>query len=213
MDWDKASPAVRSYRPITKAELREFLEPYRLAFPGWNALGDRALYRDTWPVRQQIGFQVLRSAQYRPSCALSIIPVPSGQLLYQLLDVRHREVGRRDHARRWPEVLRAMETQFEPDVRAPLTLEGALRAAEAGVVGIERVHAGTAAGLALLNACLGNTAAGVHWCERVMLLPKSEGRDLYPWEPPIIAFATELRTALQTGETNGFLSDLKGSGS
>src|SRR6267142_2839700 len=97
--------------PLTKKQLVEYFQPYREAFPDWAVEHDVTLTRTHGPLKQAIHFQAVRSGAYRPSHAIDIsMRVPDGcSILHKHLDVKHREVLPREHATKWPLVLKAME--------------------------------------------------------------------------------------------------------
>jgi hypothetical protein len=193
---------------LTKKQLVEFFQPYKEAFPDWAVEHDVTLTRTHGPVKQAIHFQALRSGAYRPSHAVDILlRVPDGcSILHKHLDVRHREVLPRDHATKWPLVLKAMEEQFAPSIRQPLDVTETLRLAEeeAARDRIDNINYST--GLAVLNAYFGHTERALYWCGRVEETAANLGRPLGDWEVRKRRYALELQQAVKTGKEQEFLS-------
>ena len=167
------------------------------------------LTRTHGPLKQAIHFQSLRSGAYRPSHAINILTrVPDGcSILHRHLDVKHREVLPREHATKWPLVLKAMEEQFLPSIRKPLDVAETLRLAEeeADRDRIDNINYST--GLAVLSAYLGNTERALYWCGRVEETATHIGRPLGDWETRKRHYALELQQAVKLGKSTGeFLS-------
>jgi len=194
--------------PLTKKHLVEYLQPYREALPDWAVEHDVMLTRTHGPLKQVIHFQALRSGSYRPSHAVDIlVHVPDGcSILHKHLDIKHREVLPRDHATKWPLVLRAMEEQFEPSIRQPLGVAETLRLAEeeAGRDRINNIN--YSIGLAVLNAYLGNAERALYWCGRVEETATHLRRALGDWETRKRRYALDLQQAIKAGKEREFLS-------
>ena len=194
--------------PLTKKQLVEYFQPYREAFPDWGVEHDLLLTRTHGPLKQAIHFQALRSGAYRPSNAIDILMrVPDGcSVLHKHLDVKHREVLAREHATKWPLVLKAMEEQFLPSIRKPLDVAETLRLTEeeADRDRIDNINYST--GLAVLNAYLGKVERAIYWCGRVEETATHLGRPLGDWETRKRRYVLELQQAVKAGKEREFLS-------
>ena len=196
------------YQPLSKMELKSFFEPYRQAFPDWSVEHDLMLSRQNGPIRQGIFLYGLSYAAYRPEHFIEIqFAIPDGcSLLNQSLDIKHRQVERREHETKWPLVLKAMEEQFLPPIRQPLNVTEVLRFAEeeAARDRIENINYLT--GLAVLNAYVANAERAIYWCCRVEESAANLGRPLGDWETRKRLFILELQHAIKTGKEREFLS-------
>lgn len=199
---------LSQYLPLTKRELKEFFASYRQAFPAWEVENDVVLTRRHGPVKQIIYFEGLRYAAYRPGHSIELlIVIPGGcTLLQQHLDVKHREVERRQHSTKFSLVLKAMEDQFLPSIRKPLDVAETLWFAEeeADRDHIENINNSTA--LAVLNAYLGNSERACYWCDRVEQTAAQTRRPLADWEIRTRLYAIELQNAVKHGKEHDFLS-------
>ena len=195
-------------KPLTKAQLAGFFRDYRDAFPGWSVEADVVLSRALGPVKQVIAFEALRSGAYRPSHSIEVTgPPDTGQLLFQHLDVRHREVLPREHATKWPFVVKAMEEQFLPAVREPLDLARVLRLGEEQVARDGSENPVSFSSLAALSAHLGDSDRSLRWCDRSSSRLASLGRDPADWESRLDSFNQQLRKSIQTGRVREFLRE------
>ena len=199
---------LATYLPLTKKELTEFFEAYRQAFPDWEVEHDVVLTRKHGPLRQAIYLEGLRYAAYRPGHSIDLlINVPDGcSLLQQHLDVKHRQVERREHAAKWPVVLNAMEEQFLPAIRKPLDVAETLRLAEEEMERDRINNINHFTGLAVLNAYLGNTERALYWCGRVEETATHLGRPLGDWETRKRRYSLELQQAIMAGNVLAFLA-------
>ena len=192
---------------LTKKHLLDCFRNYREAFPDWAVEHDVVLSRVNGAVRQQIGFQALRTGAYRPSCSIQVLLVPEFcYVLQQWLDVKHREVSLREHATKWPSVVKAMEEQFLPPIRNPLSVVETLRLAEEDTErnGIDNLNNST--GLAALNAYQGNLERALYWCDRVKTCSAKMERQLGEWEVRKVEFVTQLLHAIDEGRERMFLA-------
>src|SRR5688572_8126818 len=126
--------SLKKYIPITKAQLKAVVADYAKVFPSWGVLPDgTALIRSTGPVRQMVWFQKMSSAAYRPTHSIGALALPGChiRMLPQILDVKHREVEHRWHERKLADTVTAMEQQFQPDIRKPLSVAEVLALCEA----------------------------------------------------------------------------------
>jgi hypothetical protein len=191
---------------MTKAQLVGYFRDYRAVFPEWSVKHDVVLCRSTGPVEQQIGFQALRSGGYRPSHSVDVAGGPDGgQVLFQFLDVRHCQILPREHAAKWPLVVRAMEDQFLPALREPLEPTEVLRLGEESVERGEADSSVVFSSLAALSAHLGELDKSLKWCDRSDSRLASMGRELADWELRLASFNQQLRQAVQVGRTGEFL--------
>lgn len=193
---------------LTKTQLRGFFKDYRSAFPEWSVEHDLLLTRMLGPVKQHIGFEALRYGAYRPSNSIDVAGTPgTGQLVFQFLDVRHREVTAREHPTMWNSIVNAMEEQFLPDIRKPLDLVQVLQVSE-GWVKRERCETpNICSSLATLSAHLGDLDRSLRWCNRSSFLLANRGRGLSDWELKLNCFNEQLKNAIQNRQTHEFLQD------
>jgi len=194
-----------TYRRLTKRELVTFFEVYRDAFPNWSVEHDTVLTRSEGLIRQDISFEALRDGAYRPSCSVDVLITPPAQLLFRFLDIKHREVLPREHERKWPLLLKAMEEQFLPAVRKPLDVAEVLRVAEQDVAE-QGGNINQLTGLAAMNAYLGNNQRALLWCKRIEDELVNVGREPADWKLGRARFARQLREAIDRGQEQSFLS-------
>lgn len=193
-------------RPLTKAQLVGFFKDYRDAFPVWSVEHDVVLYRTLGPVKQIIAFEALRSGAYRPSHSIEVAgPPDGGQLLFQYLDIHHREVLPREHAAKWPAVVKAMEEQFLPDVRVSLDLAGVLQLGEEQIARDGSENPISLSSLATLSARLGDSDRALKWCDRLNSRLASLGREPADWESRLASFNQRLRNSIQNERVREFL--------
>jgi hypothetical protein len=192
-------------QPLTKSQLVGYFNDYRSAFPDWEVEHDVVLARSDGPLKQRIAFEALRSGAYRPSHSIEVLIAPDVRVLAGFLDIKHREVLPREHAAKWPRVLKAMEEQFLPSIRRPLDAAEVLQLAEEEVVRdrIDKTHYSVA--LAALNAFTGNSERAIWWCERVPAQLASLGREPVDWERCHADYAEALREATGEGRARQFL--------
>lgn len=194
---------------LTKKELMAYFEVYRNAFPDWEVKHDVVLTRSLGPIAQNIAFQSLSYGAYRPECLIDVSGPPDlgSRLLHQMLDVKHRQVERRQHANEWPKVLQAIEEQFLPNVRKPLDIAEVVQLAEQGVVrdGTEKIRIMN--GLATLNVHLSRNDRAIYWCNRGEQSLEAYGSKLAGWQIAQAEFARNLRIAIEEERGLAFLSN------
>jgi len=193
-------------KPMTKRELADCFQVYRQAFPEWTVEHDVVLSRSNGPIKQYIAFEALRAGSYRPSCSVEVAGTPERiQLLFQFLDIKHRDVLPREHPTKWPKVLKAMEKQFRPSLRKPLEVDDVIRLAEEEVErdGIDNVNYFT--GLAVLHAHAENVQRALFWCDLIEHQVTVKGGNATEWEMRLAEFTCGLREALRSGKERAFL--------
>jgi hypothetical protein len=201
-------PSTRTAtRRLTKRELAGFFGDYRRAFPDWDVQHDVVLVRADGLLQQRITFEALSSGAYRPACAVYVQPL-NAQLLFRFLDVRHRQVLAREHPRRCPLIIKAMEEQFEPPVRKALDAADVLKLAEQKARRDSIENANYLIGLAALNAHLDRTERAMAYCQRIIDSLASSGRPPAPWEVGRVRSSKELFNALRTGQHHAHLEAL-----
>lgn len=195
---------------LTKKELAAYFKVYRDAFPDWKVEHEVVLTRTAGPIAQFISFQGLSYGAYRPECMIDVYGPPDrgSRLLYQMLDVKHRQVERRQHATEWPKVLRAIKEQFVPDARKPLEIVEVLRLAE------EEAEKGANVryfnGVAMLNAYLERFDRAAEWCGRAVASLEPSGDELVGWQRDQADFARQLNGAIEQGRGEQFVAELIG---
>jgi hypothetical protein len=200
-----------SMKPLSKKELKEYFQVYREAFPDWDVKHQVMLTRSAGPISQHIPFQSLSYGAYRPECMVDVVGPPDGgaTLLHQMLDVKHRQVERRQHSTEWPKVLKAIEEQFVPDVRRPLEVAEVLRLAEEEALRDGISNERYLNGLATLNVHLGHDDRAVEWRDRAEASFKEFAEATPPpeWMLKQVEFARQLRDAIREGRGSEFLAE------
>lgn len=198
------------HKPLTTAQLVAYFNAYRDTFPNWTVEHEATLTRTTWPIKQIIDFQALRSGAYRPSCVVAILPAPENcHLLNKWLDIKHREILPREHPTKWPMVLAAMDEQFLPPIRMPLDVAHVLKLAEDEAVRDSIVNVNYSCGLATLNAYVGKLDRAIWWCDRLEDQLATLGRNPADWELRKGAFTRQLRDAIGDDRADQFLQMLR----
>ena len=194
-----------SIKPLTKRELTKYFSDYRREFPDWAVKHDFVLVRHQGPIEQHIAFEGLRGGSYRPSHSVHLLVGPDVTMLSGFLDIKHRDVLPREHVRKFPLVIRAMEEQFRPSIRRPLDVEEVLRLAEEDVTRGQISNLNDLSGLAALSAYVGDTKRAFSWSDRVEERVQKLGRAPADWELRLAEFARGLRNAIQAGNHRSFL--------
>jgi hypothetical protein len=195
-------------KQLTDTELARYFADYRAAFPDWDVEYDTVLVRQRWPVKQHIAFEPLLRGAYRPSHSAEILIALQVRILPAFLDMKHREVLPREHSRKVPLVVKAMEEQFRPSVRKPLDVPEVLRLGEEHAASLPFVPAPYATGLAALNAHLDNPLRAAFWCDRVEDRVQAQGRPPAEWELRLVAYVHQLRRAIESGTTASFFRSI-----
>ncbi len=190
---------------LSAAALRECFQDYRASFPEWEVKQDGVLVRTTGLLRQVIAFERVRGHAYRPSCSVELLVSPTYQILFAFLAGPRKETRASEHRARWKDVVAAMETQFTPTIRSPLSLAAVIRAAsdartEGGAGNVQRV-----AGMAILFAMDGDFEQAERCCTDVEELV-DRSRPQADWERASVATTRELRNAIKAGRVEQFLS-------
>lgn len=192
---------MRDYKPLTNKQLGDVVDQYASMFPDWQVFGRVGFFRTRGPVRQQIGFEALRTGAYRPAHTIVALPLPTSGMLHQDLDIRNRQIYLRHHASRWLDVVAAMEAQFRPDVRKPLDLEEVTDLCEHQA----RNSTNDLAMLAILYAWLGRKIEAIHCCEKMADAPMPTLAPVPEWQRDRIAFGQELVRQIHAGTDRQFL--------
>lgn len=187
--------------PLTKKQLAEVVECYAAVFPGWEVLGGNRLVRTEGPILQQIGFEALRSGEYRPMAGVRASSLPNVRMLPQILDVKHRQALLREHPTKWRDIVAAMEQQFRPPVRKPLDLQEVKALCEQQA----RDSSNDLCMLAILYAYLGEKDKALVCCERIRSLPSPGLGPRLDWEEQHKEFGRQLRQAIEAGNERQFL--------
>ncbi|HKU76414.1 MAG TPA: hypothetical protein VJR02_21060 [Pyrinomonadaceae bacterium] len=197
--------------PLTKKALLKYFEDYRQAFPDWTVKHKVMLVRSEGVIEQQIAFEALRAGSYRPSSSIKVAGPDRGFLLLsQFLDIKHEQIWPREHERKFPLVLQAMEEQFRPSIRRPLDPSVVLRLAEEEVADGRAGNINYCCGLAVLSAAIGKNERGLFWCNQVEEKLQSLGREPAEWELLFAQFARDLRMAIEEGRASDFLNNIVG---
>ncbi len=113
----------------------------------------------------------------------------------------------REHAAKWPLVVKAMEQQFQPPVREPLDLIKVLRLAEEDVTVVGCENLSSLSALASLCAYLGDADGTLRWCEHTLSVFANLGRAPAEWELQMAAFCRQLRNAVELGGARDYLRE------
>jgi hypothetical protein len=187
--------------PMSKTQLTNVAKCYATVFPGWEMFGGVGFFRIEGPIRQQIAFEALPSGAYRPSCGIRALSLPSARMLFQHLDVRHRQVLLRQHESRWGEVVAAMEQQFSPAIRKPIDLDEVVSLCEREA----RNATNDLAMLAILYAWLGRNQEAIDRCQRMEQAPAPTLAPRLDWERRHIEFGRDLVKAIAAGKARQFI--------
>lgn len=189
------------YERITNKQLKEIVADYAASFAGWRSFDGTAFVREHGPVRQMVWFEALRTGAYRPNSGISASAIPQVRMLPQMLDVRHREVTRRQHSDRKAAIVAAMEQQFRPSIQRPLDVGEILRLCEAE----GRETTNDFAMLALLHAWLGQREEALSYCSRAQSCPQPTLAPIPESETRIKIFCRSLAGAVELGAASAFL--------
>jgi hypothetical protein len=114
-------------KPMTKAELRQYVAAYEILFQDWNRREGIGYFRFSGPFVQQVWFENLRSGAYRPVMTVAVLLAGGGATLHQFLDFPNREILPRDHDRKYESVRMAMRSEFRPEIGLPLDERAVLK--------------------------------------------------------------------------------------
>ncbi|MFO0979217.1 MAG: hypothetical protein U0996_22605 [Planctomycetaceae bacterium] len=191
-------------KPMTKSELRQYVEAYRPFFDNWTAVRGEGFVRISGPVAQQVWFENLRSGAYRPVSAISILVAKGGAMLHSFLDIRHREILPREHDLKFERVYRAMSEQFVPSIISPLNAIEVRQLCEERATGrINDAHS-----LSALNAYLGDYDAASKWIATLKRLTKDR-TDLEDWEVSCVRAANALEEAIANDNVKVALDEIR----
>ncbi len=190
---------TQNARRLSLEELAQFLAFYQSKLSGWRVVRQSVLVREAAPVAQGIAFERLPDGVYRPVGHLRVLVAP--ELVWalempQYLDIKVRQIGRREHAELRDRVCEAMRIEFVPSITTPLRSDDALKLYEQAAL----PSAAEAYSLAAFNAYLGNNDQARKWCRRytelsTRLVPQpQEAGDLRQ------AFLDQLELWLSKGE-------------
>lgn len=191
-------------KPMTKSELRKYVEAYRPLFCNWNAVGNDGFVRVSGPIAQMVWFENLRSGAYRPAAGVSILVAKGGSMLHQFLDIRNRQVLPREHDSKFERVCQAMCDQFVPSINSPLDASEVCRLCEERATG--RIH--DAHSLSALYAYLGDFDSARKWLESLKRLTKGR-TDLTDWEENFVRAANALEEAIESGNVKDLLDEIR----
>ena len=197
--------AVR-IEPMTRSELRKYVEAYRPLFCNWTAVRGEGFVRVTGPIAQKIWFENLRSGAYRPVAGVSILVARGGSMLHQFLDIRNREVLPREHDSNFERVRKAMCDQFVPSIISPLDASEVCRLCEERATG-RMIDAHS---LSALNAYLGDFDSARKWNDTLKRLALNR-TDLQEWEKEYVRAAKALEESIESGNVKAFLDEVRAS--
>lgn len=164
---------------ISLTELRSILEFYNATLPHWRIVRKDTLIREAGPILQGITFERLSGGEYRPTGHVRVLVAPEdfwGFELCQHLNVKYRQINRRQHPEFRDRVANAIHAEFVPNVDRPLVAEEVLELYEREA---SPPRSPDAYSLAALNAYLGHRDRATHWCSRFTELVNAGGN---PWQ-------------------------------
>jgi hypothetical protein len=184
---------------LTVTELRSIIEFYHAYFPAWKVIQRSTLVREDSPVVQGITFERLSGGEYRPTGHIHVLVVPTDYWFLELpqdLNIKLRQINRRQHPELRDRVVEAIRAEFVPSVDRPLVAEEVLELYE------ERAHptAPEAYSLAALNAYLGHAERARYWCSRFTELVNNLGRPWQDFDYQRRAFLDQLEKWLDAGD-------------
>jgi hypothetical protein len=184
---------------LTREELGEIVEFYHARFPTWRVVRDNSLVREQVPIIQGITFERLPRGEYRPTGHIRVLVAPEDFWVFELpqyLNVKVRQVNRRQHPEFRDRVVQAIRLEFVPNVDRPLIAEDVLELYE---------HKATptdleAYSLAALNAYLGHEERALYWCSRFTQLVNEVGNPWQDCDYKRRAFLEQLEQWMKAGE-------------
>ena len=189
------------YKKLTSKQFREVVTPYLEAFPDWQRFGDMGIFREEFPIRQQITFENLSSGMYRPVHAVRALPLRLSRMLFQHLGARCRQLTYRQHKGQWREMLACIRDQFRPSVIAPLNIEEVILLCESESLG----RANDLSMLAILYAWRGDDDKALECCLRIRGAPTPTIAVREDLEQTIRTFGEQLILAITKSEARRFL--------
>lgn len=178
-----------------KWRVSRIAQDYLQFFEGWQMLGKEAIYRRCDAVIQQIGFERLRTGEYRPVGGVRILTSSNHAGLAQHLGFSLRAIDPDRHSELRGQVVEAMRREFRPDVSSPLSAQAVLRAYESenAITQPDRVA------LATLNAYVGETKKSLYWCSGLERELDSLKRSLADWETERQHEVASLKSWIESG--------------
>lgn len=191
--------------PLTSKQMDMIVSDYQSELPSWSRLHREVIGRESFPVRQTIWFQALRTGSYRPMHGVETIPLSPARprMLPQMLTVRQRQLSLRQHETRQGEILQAMRDQFRPAIDEPLEIPEVLALCEAESRGVFN----DLAMLAILYAWLGRRGEARSCCLRLLGPAPPVIAPVPERDEAIRAFASALIKAIEAGNEKRFLQE------
>jgi len=181
-------------RQMSAAGLRGIVDDFRQrAFPHWRLIGNDRLVRESGPVVQQIGFERLRTGEYRPTGCIRVLVAPENAGLHRFLNVRDRSVFPEQHRDKFDDVVRAIRREFVPCVDEPLDAETSLAIYASEMP----LQSGDAVAIAALAAYLSKWEIAAEWCEK--LIEMIGDGDIPGWQRTQKQFADSLAKWIESG--------------
>lgn len=193
---------MSAYRPqpsLTIAELRAIVDFYHEYFPAWKIIEKDTLVREDAPIAQAITFERLSGGEYRPTGHIRVLVAPEDTWVFELsqrLNIKFRQINRRQDREYRPQVLEAIRSEFVPSVDKPLVAEEVLQLYE------EKSYpsASEAYSLASLNAYLGHNDRAMYWCFRFNELVDNTRLPWHHFDFKRRAFLDQLEKWLRVGD-------------
>jgi len=183
---------------LTLKELRPIIEFYHAKFPTWRLIRHDTLVREAPPVVQGITFDRLSYGVYRPTGHIRVLVAPDDDWVFELcqkLNVKVRQIDRRQHPQFRDRVVEAIHAEFLPKVDEPLVADEVLALYEAKAYPTPAA----AYSLAPLNASLGHDDRAIYWCSRFTQLVNQLGNPWQDFDYERRAFLDQLEQWLKAG--------------
>jgi hypothetical protein len=193
---------MRPYRPkpaLTIQELRPIVEYYHAHLPAWKVIRKDTLAREDGPVVQAIAFERLSGGAYRPTGHIRVLAAPEEVWAFEMpqyLDIKVRQISRRQHPELRDRVVETIRAEFVPNVDRTLVAEEVLKLYEEKAYPTDP----EAYSLAALNAYLGHDDRALYWCSRFTDLVNAVGRPWADFDYKRRAFLDQLEKRLKSGD-------------
>lgn len=186
---------------LSRPKLRQIVDDYQHAFPGWTRVGAETLVRTDGPVLQGLGWETLSSGEYRPMNYIQVLAAPEqrrrGRVDFfgEAPKGRPRCLSLRSHRELLPKMLDRMKEEFRPSITSPLSATDVLELCE-------RVAVPTytqAYALAALNAYFGRYDRAREWSMRYNELVNAIGQPWQEWNHLQRSFLDSLVSWIDNG--------------
>lgn len=169
---------MRSHIPkprLTTRELNPIIAFYHTQLPSWKIIQKDILAREDGPIAQGIAFERLSGGEYRPIGHIHVLVAPAEHWYLEMpqdLNIKVRQINRRQHPEFRDRVIEAIRAEFVPHVDAPLIAEEVLSLYERELNPPRSLDAYS---LAAFSAFLGQNDRAIYWCLRFTELVNASG--------------------------------------